>query len=70
MTYEELEEMMAKKTDKYGLNSTMTAENQDGEQVIITRYEDAIVVETLQKNGWIRKNVYHKDGAKEESYKK
>ena len=44
--------------------------NVDGEHVIISVFEDKVVVSTLQKNGWTRTNIYYTDGVVEETYKK
>lgn len=43
-------------------------ENEDGEFVSVEIYDDKIVVETTQKNDWIRKNFYWRDGTAEEMF--
>lgn len=35
--------------------------NEDGEHIMISVNEDNITVETFQKNGWLRENVYWVD---------
>ena len=44
--------------------------NDNGESVVISVFTDKIVVETLQSNGWTRKNIYYTDGVTEELYNK
>lgn len=43
-------------------------ENEQGEENIISINRDNVTVSTYQKNGWIRQNVYYRDGSTEESY--
>ena len=62
-------EGMFKLMDEHGDSKTMfpgTSEN--GEMVIISIFKDKIVTDTYQKNGWIRKNIYHRDFTVEELY--
>lgn len=48
----------------------LLGENTDGEFVSTSILHDRIVVETSQRNGWVRTNVYHKDFTVEELYRK
>lgn len=52
---------------KYGNSDTaFTGENADGETVVISiDTENGIVLNTYQKNGWVRINYYNKDGIAE-----
>ena len=64
----DLEEMQ-KIMDEYGASAApFTGKNEDGDAVSITVYPDEIIMKTNQKNRWIRKNVYHRDGTSEETY--
>lgn len=42
--------------------------NENGEDVRLSVYSDRIVCVTYQNNGWLRKNVYWRDGTCEEFY--
>lgn len=61
--YEELLEILGSDTLVDGIN-------QDGETIILEKVQgsNAIQITTLQKNGWIRRNIYHCDGTTEELY--
>lgn len=48
--------------------TVLVGENVNGESTIIDIESDFIEVETHQKNGWIRRNVYWRDMAIEELY--
>ena len=55
--------------DKYGDSETMYfGKNEDEENVTISVFHDMIVVETYQTNGWVRKDIHHRDGSREEMY--
>lgn len=55
--------------DKHHTIDTMLCgENSDGEQIHISIHEDAIIALTFQKNHWIRRNIYHRDGTVEELF--
>lgn len=55
--------------DTYGNSDTMKPGiNELGEKVTISIFEDKIVVVTYQSNRWIRKNIYHYDGTREELF--
>ena len=43
-------------------------ENENGETVSISIFPDQIVTLTYQSNGWHRKNVYWRDGTREELF--
>ena len=44
--------------------------NDDGEDVLISVFDDRIVMETYQENGFIRTNILHEDGTTEELFTK
>lgn len=52
-------------TTKYMLSGT----NELGEHITVSIFKDKIVVVTYQKNGWVRENVYWRDGTCEEMFK-
>ena len=55
--------------DKYGDSKyPYFGENEDGEMVSISIFPDKIVTMTYQSNGWHRKNVYWRDGKREELF--
>ena len=55
--------------DTYGESDTMKPGiNELGEKVMLSIFEDRIVVVTYQHNKWIRKNIYHYDGTREELF--
>lgn len=55
--------------DQYGDSTTMfPGTNENGETVHISIFYDKIVVVTLQENGWVRKNIYYRDGTREETF--
>lgn len=55
--------------DTYGNSDAMKPGiNELGEKVTISIFEDKIVVVTYQSNRWIRKNIYHYDGTREELF--
>lgn len=46
----------------------LSASNSDGETQQISINCDNIIVNTLQNNGWVRANVYWRDGTREELF--
>ncbi len=57
--------------DEYGDRKTMyPGTNENGEAVYISIFPDRIVVDTHQINDWTRRNIYHRDGTREELYEK
>ena len=42
--------------------------NEEGESVTISVNKENITVTTLQSNGWVRENIYHRDYEVEELY--
>lgn len=44
--------------------------NENGEDVLISVFDDKIVMETYQENGYIRTNILHEDGTTEELFAK
>ena len=49
-------------------NDMILGKNSDGENTIISINKDNITIETNQSNGWIRENIYHRDGTVEELF--
>ena len=65
------QEAMNKLMDEHGKSKTMyPGTNEHGEDVYISIFDDKIVTSTSQSNGWIRKNIYYRDGNREEMYDK
>lgn len=57
--------------DDYGKSGLLvTGKNAEGENVALSVSSDIITTETAQSNGWIRVNTYHRDGTREEMYKR
>ena len=55
--------------DEHGnTNSRFPGTNELGEDTMVSITSEKIVVETNQTNGWVRKNVYWRDGTYEELY--
>ena len=54
--------------NKFGLIDQQVGQNEDKEYVVVTVTAEYAVITTSQKNGWLRNNVYWKDGTEEESY--
>ena len=64
-------ESMAKLMGKYGdKESLFEGKNQKDEKILISIFSQRIIILTFQTNGWIRKNIIHKDGTKEELFEK
>lgn len=60
-----------KMMDNYKKYDTMLiGENHDGEMVCVSVFKDKVVVKTIQKNDWIRVNVFYRDGTTDELYEK
>lgn len=60
---------MRKVMDEYHTTKTMLfGENTEGEMTTTSIFQDRIVVVTYQKNGWVRKNILHRDGTMEELF--
>ena len=65
------QEAMNKLMDEHGNSDTMyPGINEHGEDVYISIFHEKIVTSTTQSNGWIRKNIYYRDGSREEMYDK
>ena len=57
--------------DEHGKSKTMyPGTNEQGESVYISIFEDKIVTMTSQFNGWMRKNIYYRDGSREETFER
>lgn len=56
--------------NQFGYCEGMVGADIDGDNVIVTIDEESAEVKTLQKNGWIRINIYYPDGASEELYRR
>ena len=48
--------------------SMLSGENEDGEPLTLSIDREKITTVTLQENGWVRVNVYHFDGTREELF--
>lgn len=57
--------------DKYShLGSKFFGKDEEGQSVTISIWTEHIIVDTLQKNGWTRRNIYYRDGYREELFSK
>ena len=52
------------------LDYMLFGKSAEGESVTTSIWPDYIIVDTLQKNGWTRRNVYWRDGDTEELFSK
>ena len=60
---------MRKVMDEYHTTETMLfGENTEGEMTTTSIFKDKIVLVTHQKNGWVRKDILHRDGTREELF--
>ena len=60
---------MCELMDKYGDSDTMfMGVNTEFEETEISIFPDKIVYVTYQHNGWVRKNIYWRDGTREEMF--
>ena len=50
------------------LKNILAGENENGESVTISVEAERITTVTLQENGWVRRNIYHFDGTREELF--
>ena len=65
------QEAMNALMDEHGKSKTMyPGTNEHGESVYISIFEDKIVTMTSQSNGWMQKNIYHRDGSREETFER
>ena len=65
------QEAMNALMDEHGKSKTMyPGTNEHGESVYISIFEDKIVTMTSQSNDWIRKNIYYRDGSREETFER
>ena len=63
-TYEEM-------VDKYGLiEEYRMGKDEDGDPVMVSIDDTCASIRTFQKNGWVRINVYYKDGTVEELFER
>lgn len=65
--FEQLQSLM-NRADEFP--TMLMGENDSGEFMTTSICDDCIVCETLQKNGWTRKNIYRREGTTEEIYSK
>lgn len=65
--FAELRSLMDKAEE---FDTILMGENEDGESVTTSILKDKIITETLQNNGWTRKNIIYYDGSREELYSK
>ena len=64
-------EGMLRLMDEHGDSNTMyPGKNEQGEDVYISIFRDKIVTVTSQSNGWQRKNIYYRDGTREETFER
>ena len=68
--YSDMKQMVDLMNRHEEFGTMLMGENSEGELVCTSINKDNVVVETYQSNGWIRKNVIHRDGAIEELYSK
>jgi len=54
----------------YGYVEGLVGTDEDGNYVIVNIDDNEVSIRTLQSNGWVRENVYYKDGTEEEFYRK
>jgi len=60
---------MLKLMDEKGDSDTMfLGANENMEDTTISIFHDKIVYVTFQSNGWVRKNIYWRDGTTEEIF--
>ena len=65
------QEAMNKLMDEHGDSKTMyPGTNEHSESVYISIFNDKIVTMTSQTNGWNRKNIYYRDGSREETFER
>ena len=73
MTYDEIRNYV-KNAEEEGKMVPLTGENQDGDPVLVEEGtidgDHVYIISTCQKNGWIRKNIYHEDGVIEETFER
>lgn len=63
--HEEMIELMKHHEE---FDQMLMGKNENGENTYISVNEDNITISTYQRNGWIRENVYWRDGTEEELY--
>lgn len=63
--YEQLVDLM-NHADDYPY--MLVGENQNGEFTTTSITPNLVILETLQDNGWVRKNIFHRDGMVEETF--
>ena len=64
-------EGMLRLMDEHGDSKTMyPGKSEHGEDVYISIFRDRIVTVTSQSNGWQRKNIYYRDGSREEMFER
>lgn len=60
---------MCRLMDEHGASKTAyPGKNESGERVLISIFPEKIVVSTSQKNNWVRKNTYYRDGSCDETF--
>jgi len=65
------QEAMNALMDEHGKSKTMYPDtNEHGESMYISIFENKIVTMTSQINGWMRKNIYYRDGSREETFER
>lgn len=54
--------------EKCDSETMFLGENTEMEDTTISIFRDKIVYVTYQNNGWVRRNIYYRDGSSEELY--
>ena len=62
VNFDELENRRIIMKEYGGMESALTGTNENGETTVLHISHDSLIVETFQKNGWIRKNYYDAEG--------
>lgn len=66
--YSDMKQMIGLMNRHNEFNTVLVGENTEGERTYTSINENNVTVETHQSNGWIRTNVFHRDGTAEELY--
>lgn len=55
---------------EFGYVEGLVGNDEDNLPVMVTIDEESAEIKTFQENGWVRINVYYRDGTEEELYRK
>ena len=64
----DLNEMIALMDRHDEFDESLLGINENKEVIVIGVFKDRLAVRTLQVNGWVRLNVYYRDGSVEEMF--